>query len=119
MLFVKPQQAPASPVLGRPGVLLWVVWVLSVLLEKGVVWGFARLEGVLPEIPILKKVRKVPEVRSGGGKEGVEEALLAGGAGGQALTCPLFVPSLSRCARHLPRTRGRQDRFRFLRKETS
>ena len=43
-----------------------MVWVLSVLWEKGVVWGFARLEGVLPKIPILKKVHKVPGIRAGG-----------------------------------------------------
>ena len=50
-------------------------WVVRVFWEKGVVWGFARLEGVLPKIPILKKVRKVPEVRAGGlVKGGVEDA---------------------------------------------
>ena len=57
------ENAPASPALGRAGVLVWVV---RVLWEKGVVWGFARLEGVLPKIPILKKVRKVPGIRAGG-----------------------------------------------------
>ena len=61
-------RAPASPALGRAGVLVWVVSVLSVLWEKGVVWGFARLEGVLPKIPILKKVRKVPGIRAGGAR---------------------------------------------------
>ena len=43
-----------------------MVWVVRVFWEKGVVWGFARLEGVLPKIPILKKVRKVPGIRAGG-----------------------------------------------------
>ena len=32
------RQSPRSPVLGRAGVLVWVVRVLSVLLGKGVVW---------------------------------------------------------------------------------
>ena len=79
--------------------MLWVVWVLSVLWEKGVVWGFARLEGVLPEIPILRKVRKIPEIRPGGAR-GVWrrrhwQAVRAGKP-----PSPHFV-------RHLPRTRGR------------
>ena len=59
-------------------------------------------EGVLPEIPILKKVRKVPEVRAGGLVKGgvfrrmrYRRALLPG------------KPPSPHYVRHLPRTRGR------------
>ncbi len=60
------ENAPALPLWEGRGFLFWVNWVVSVLFGKGVVWGFARLEGVLPKIPILKKVRKVPEYPPGG-----------------------------------------------------